>query len=249
MANGLYSVQGSPEIFSLMASSKKRATAIELWHNRLGHSNKNTIKKMHRENSVLGMNLEEKPFNSTTECEPCLEGKQTRLQLKKKTSVAKKTGEIIYSDVFGPLPVEILGGGKYFVTFTDGYSRYLEVYIIRKKSEVAGKFMQFQKRFERQNETTIKQLYSDNGGEYEAISDYRKGQGIEWEPTAPYTPQRNGISERANRTLLNMVLTMLAQSGLPAVFWAEAVVTAAGTRNLTGISRLAMKTPTEVLTG
>ncbi|GJU34055.1 retrovirus-related pol polyprotein from transposon TNT 1-94 [Tanacetum coccineum] len=41
--------------------------------------------------------------------------------------------------------------------------------------------------------------------------------------TAPYTPQQNGIAERKNRTIMNMVRSMLSGKKLPKIFWPEAV--------------------------
>ena len=38
--------------------------------------------------------------------------------------------------------------------------------------------------------------------------------GIEHEVTAPYTPQHNGLSERRNRTLLDMARSMLKEKKL-----------------------------------
>ncbi|GJV32681.1 retrovirus-related pol polyprotein from transposon TNT 1-94 [Tanacetum coccineum] len=40
------------------------------------------------------------------------------------------------------------------------------------------------------------------------------------------TPQKNGVAERRNRTLIEAARTMLADSKLPTTFWAEAVNTA-----------------------
>ncbi|GJT11366.1 zinc finger, CCHC-type containing protein [Tanacetum coccineum] len=47
--------------------------------------------------------------------------------------------------------------------------------------------------------------------------------GIIYETTAPYTPQQNGVSERKNRVLKEMVDSMLSYSGLSQVFWGEAM--------------------------
>ncbi|KAB2625515.1 hypothetical protein D8674_017175 [Pyrus ussuriensis x Pyrus communis] len=41
-----------------------------------------------------------------------------------------------------------------------------------------------------------------------------------------YTPQQNGVSERKNRTVVEMAKSMLHEKGLPYMFWAEAVNTA-----------------------
>ncbi|KAH9321590.1 hypothetical protein KI387_016229, partial [Taxus chinensis] len=50
--------------------------------------------------------------------------------------------------------------------------------------------------------------------------------GIQQHLTAPYTPQQNGISERHNRTVMEMAHCMLSTAKLEDQFWAEAVQTA-----------------------
>ncbi|GKC21749.1 zinc finger, CCHC-type containing protein [Tanacetum coccineum] len=49
--------------------------------------------------------------------------------------------------------------------------------------------------------------------------------GIIHETTIPYTPQQNGISERKNMVLKEMVNSMLSCSGLSQGFWGEAMLT------------------------
>ncbi|GAU23520.1 hypothetical protein TSUD_39990 [Trifolium subterraneum] len=47
--------------------------------------------------------------------------------------------------------------------------------------------------------------------------------GIKRQLTTAYTPQQNGVSERKNKTLLNMVRSMLAGRNVPKTFWPEAL--------------------------
>ncbi|GKC70492.1 retrotransposon protein, putative, ty1-copia subclass [Tanacetum coccineum] len=65
----------------------------------------------------------------------------------------------------------------------------------------------FKNKVENQLEKTIKALQSDQGGEYisQQFKDYPKACGIVQQLTPPYTPQHNDVSERRNRTLLDMV--------------------------------------------
>jgi transposase InsO family protein len=48
-------------------------------------------------------------------------------------------------------------------------------------------------------------------------------QGIKRQLTAAYTPQQNGVSERKNGTLLNMVRSMISGMKVPKEFWPDAV--------------------------
>ncbi|GKD75350.1 zinc finger, CCHC-type containing protein, partial [Tanacetum coccineum] len=43
------------------------------------------------------------------------------------------------------------------------------------------------------------------------------------ETTAPYTPKQNGVAERKNRALKEMVNSMLSYSGLSKGFWGESI--------------------------
>ena len=49
--------------------------------------------------------------------------------------------------------------------------------------------------------------------------------------TPPGTPQRNGVSERRNHTLLDMVQSMMSLTDLPLSFWGYALETATFTLN------------------
>ncbi|CAN1732007.1 Copia protein, partial [Linum perenne] len=66
--------------------------------------------------------------------------------------------------------------------------------------------------------------------------------------TAPYCPQQNGIAERKNRTLNDMMNAMLLSSGLPNEMWGEAILSA--TKILNRVPHKALnKTPFELWKG
>ena len=126
----------------------------------------------------------------------------------------------MHNDVCGPLSTNARGGYSYFVTFTDDFSRYGYVFLIRHKSETFDKFKEFKNEVENQLNKKIKVLRSDRGGEYlstEFLS-YLKDCGIVSQLTPPGTPQWNGVSERRNRTLMDMVRSMMSAATLPASF-------------------------------
>ncbi|GJS48954.1 retrotransposon protein, putative, ty1-copia subclass [Tanacetum coccineum] len=74
----------------------------------------------------------------------------------------------------------------------------------------------------------IKALQSDRGGEYlsQEFKEYLGKNGIVHLLTSPYTPQQNGVSERRNCTLLNMVRSMFNLTTLPLSFWDYALESA-----------------------
>nr|GFC83828.1 retrotransposon protein, putative, Ty1-copia subclass [Tanacetum cinerariifolium] len=80
----------------------------------------------------------------------------------------------------------------------------------------------------------IKVLRSDRGGEYLSIEffDHLKNCGVVSQLTPPRTPQMNGVAERRNRTLLDMVRSMMCRATLPISFWGYALETAAHILNL-----------------
>ena len=123
------------------------------------------------------------------------------------------------------------------------------VSLMVRKSEVLQKFKGFEAMFERRFDVSIKNVCSDNGGEYEGMLNYLslKGNGVR--RAAPYTPEQNGVTQRTKRTVIDMARSMLSHSGLSAQFWGEAVTPAADICNHVGTRKCGMKTPLELLTG
>lgn len=69
---------------------------------------------------------------------------------------------------------------KYYITFTDNFSRYGHVYLIKHKSQTFEKLKEFQNEIENQFDKKIKVLRSNRGGEYLSIefNDHLKNYGI-----------------------------------------------------------------------
>ncbi|GJS40494.1 retrotransposon protein, putative, ty1-copia subclass [Tanacetum coccineum] len=103
---------------------------------------------------------------------------------------------------------------------------------------------------ENQLRKTIKSLRSDRGGEYmsQEFLDHLKEHNIIAHQTPPYTSQHNGVSERRNRTLLDMVHSMMSQTTLPKSFWDYALESAARILNIV-LTKKVDKIPYEVWHG
>ena len=91
---------------------------------------------------------------------------------------------------------------------------------MRRKSEAFEKFKKFRAEVENQLGKHIKAIQSDRGGEYllRDFKDYLTQNGIVSQLTAPRTPQQNGVAEKRNRTLLEMVRSMMSYSTSPISF-------------------------------
>ena len=153
--------------------------------------------------------------------EECVQAKQHKNSFKKDAgSKSKAILEVIYSDVYGPIQVDSMGGNKYFVTFIDDFSQKLWTYLIKKKSDVIEVFSKFKSMVERQSGQKFKVLRTDGGGEY-VLKDFDKlceKEGILDEVVPPYTPQQNETAEKKNQTIMNMVKSMLKDKHLPKEF-------------------------------
>ena len=131
------------------------------------------------------------------------------------------------------MSIDARGGYRYFHTFTNDLSRYGYIYLMKHKSETFEKFKEFQSEVENHRNMKIKFLRSDRGGEYLSYEFglHLKQHGIVSQLTPPRTPQHNGVSERRNCTLLDMVRSMMSLTNLPLSFWVCDLETAAFTLN------------------
>ena len=166
-------------------------------------------------------------------CQACIEGKKS---CDPYTAVGSKSTErlqLVHSDVCGPVQTMSLGGGLYFVTFIDDYTRCVKVYCLRAKDQVFDKFREFEVRVTNETRLKIKTLQTDGGGEYTLakFENFLKQKGIQHEITAAYSPQQNGLAERMNRTLVESARSMIFNAKLSKANWGEAVTMAAYVRN------------------
>ena len=162
------------------------------------------------------------------DCHSCKLGKSKVLPFLVHTSHVIAPFHLIHSDVWGMAPITSHANYKYFVTFIDDYSRFTWIYFLHSKNEVFSVFKIFYAYVQTQFSTKIKILRSDNGGEYTShlFQDFLQNHGIIHQRSCPSTPQQNGVAERKNRHLLDMVRTLLLESSTPSRFWYEALSTA-----------------------
>jgi len=117
-------------------------------------------------------------------------------------------------------------GHMYGLTFTEMATRYRVFYPLVKKSDTLKAFMSLHAEIISLG-YKIKQLKSDNGGEYISgeFKEFCVLKEISQRFTTPHTPQSNSVSERFNRILGEHTRSMLHSANLPNHLWPSVMQT------------------------
>jgi transposase InsO family protein len=151
-------------------------------------------------------------FEKDTSCGTCQVGKQVGAQHHAKNIMTIiRPVEMIHMDLFGTIAYISIGGNKYGIIIIDDYYRFTWVFFLQDKSEPQEVLKKFLKRAQNEFDAKVMRIISDNGTEFKntQVKDYLDEEGIKHEFSAPYTTQPNGVAERKNRTLIEMIRTML----------------------------------------
>ena len=111
------------------------------------------------------------------------------------------------------------------------------LYLLRSKDEALDVFKVFKAKVKNQCRKHIKIVRSDRGGEYYgkyiengqapgAFAKFLQENGIVAQYTMPGFSDHNGVAERRNRTLMDMVRSMRINTKLPQYLWTETLKTA-----------------------
>ena len=135
--------------------------------------------------------------------------------------------ELIHTYIFEPFPTVSWNDQQYFITFIGDFSRYGYLYLIHEKSQSLEVFKSFKVEVENQLNKKIKKVRSGRGGEYydkydgsgeqhpRPFAKFLEEGGIVPHYSMPGSTSMNGVAERQNRTLKDMVRSMISHSNLP----------------------------------
>lgn len=163
---------------------------------------------------------------STVTCADCINEKQHYDPIPSKSNWrATQKLELIHSDICGPINPISNSNKRYILLLIDDYSRKAWVYFLVEKYEALNSFKCFKVMVEKEVKMSIKFLRTDRGGEFNSneFNDFCKQSGIKRQLTTSYTPQQNGVAQRKNRTVMNMVCSMLFDKNISKTFWPEVV--------------------------
>jgi hypothetical protein len=198
---------------------------IWLWNIRMCHIHFDNLVKVNKREAVREIPQITKPTN--TLCKHCQHKKQTKTRFKSKEYSMTRPLEIMHIDLVGPTTTTGLKSEKYFVLLVYDYKRMTTVFFLMNKSKSFEKFKVYKEMVENEMDLKIKFLRYNNGGEFTSkeFMDYCSRHGIKRQFFIARTPQNNGVVERKNRTIQEMVRTMIMDSKLTDIFLTQEVHT------------------------
>jgi len=200
--NGLYKAE---RVYA--AATPEERMDLATLHRHLAHIAPDTIWKMVKRGIIEGIKLVDD--GATITCEACEQAKATHKEIQKEREapLADALGTEVHSDVWGPSPIPSLGGRRYYVMFTDDYSRHTWLTAMRTKDETLAAYKAYAAWLSTQHGVKIKWLRSECGGEYTSgtFSKFLMDQGTEQWLTTRDTLQHNGVVESLNHCLIKRV--------------------------------------------
>jgi hypothetical protein len=215
---------------SLLATpQEERVKAVELVHRRYGHPSKAAMRDLLRLGEVKGFTTTDLDVFFSKSCPPCRTGKLTKSPFPIIERQATLPLQRLHSDLAGKFPFTSFGGAQYFIIVRDEASGYIDGEPLKDKTDTLDAFKRVYFRMKAEFESSKVEvaasttLQTDNGSEYtsRAFRSFLAGEGITHRLSIPYTPEQNGLSERAVRTVKEKVATLLAEADLSKRYWAE----------------------------
>ena len=142
-------------------------TTSSKWHYRLGHSSSSIFKHIVSSFQLKWSNS----CNTNLNCNACQCNKSHKLPFSVSTLTTASLLEVIFSNVW-TLPIQSIDDFKYYVIFIDHFIKYMWFYPLKIKSHVFNVFVHFKSLVENHFQQKIVTLYSDNRGEFQALSTF-----------------------------------------------------------------------------
>ena len=192
----------------------------------MGHFGWDALKQL--EKADRGVEIQDGHTKPQQICESCAVGKGVAKRTSKEKPercTAAANLERLHSDICGPVLPASRKGNTSFILFIDEKTRAINGYAIKAKSQAPDKIESAILEFERRDRRhKVQRLRCDNAKELisKRVQEMLLKRGIVPETSAPYSPNQNGLVERYNRTVLEMIRCLLHQANFPAYLWEDA---------------------------
>ncbi|KAK7583642.1 hypothetical protein V3481_012924 [Fusarium oxysporum f. sp. vasinfectum] len=237
--------QQAPSAFS--SSSEPRPEQVQeatRWHQRLGHLNPEALEQLVRH--TTGARIKG-PIR--IDCRPCSEAKATRI-ISRRGPHAKAPRPFwrIYIDVFHLH--ESYNGKKTALLIKDEFTGMIFAYFHTEATQAAllGSLKSFESMIQRQYALGLCRIHRDNDPSLRtAYEDWIHQEGIQDEPTAPYTSAQNGPAERSGGVIATKARSMQLGANIPPELWPETWSAAVYLHNRSPQQSTGWKTPFQQL--
>ena len=220
------------------------AADLQLWHERLGHTNIASLKLIYRTGGIDGFEIDHDPeHKEQCQCPTCMMTKAQKQHMPNKPrafdpNIGKPLQDIV-SDV-KVIGADSMNGARYFVTFIDVWSRHCTAYFLEKKSDVSQAWSEYLA-WTRREGYVVKTITTDNGGEYwskqtesgellvdeETLAQFENvcqnnGTGLpitHIKTAGPNHSDMNPIAERYNRKIMDIANAQMYHAKLSTGFW------------------------------
>ncbi len=227
-------------------------TAAMIAHQRFGHQSLRRLVRM--ASRVDGMPVTAEQLRQQEQagvmCHPCAHTKPLRAHRPAASAPAQEMMERLHLDIWGPVGKPTPQGHKYWLIFVEEYSRMAFIRLLRSRDEAQDQIKAVIRWLERQTREPLRGLRNDGARELisSSLEQWLERRGVQHEQTARYSPESNGMAERANRTIADMVRCAMKDSEAPLEFWGEAALYMAEVHNVSPAAGVAT-TPWEVFYG
>jgi len=226
------------------------ALSPALWHCRLGHLGLDSVRTLLTKDSATGLKFSGS-FDPVC-CVPCILGKAPQQPYTHLGNRAAGVGDLLHMDTCGPFPTATPLGKRYFHVILDDCSNFGFTALLHARPDAVPFYKNTEAFLERKTGRRVLTVHMDGARELSEneLAGHFCTAGIAVQVTAPYAHSQNGKAERYVRTLEDGSQVLLADSGLPASFWGDAVLTVQYVCNRVPTSTLPLdKTPHEVFYG
>ncbi|KAJ3701119.1 hypothetical protein LUZ61_004824 [Rhynchospora tenuis] len=211
LSNGLYALSQDCSTSSQQQLFLASLDSSVLWHYKLAHCSVNVLDRLRKARIIVS-----KPI-SCNNCIGCNKAKAHKLPFMLSNSTTSKPLELIHSDMWGPSPVASERGNRYYVSFTDDFTRFTWLFPCACKSDVPSIFDKFRARVENLLTAKIQRFQCDGGTEFKPIMSHHSD--ITFQVSCPHTPEQNGVAERKHRHIVELGLANMFHSSIPLKYW------------------------------
>jgi histone deacetylase 1/2 len=149
--NGIYPPHTLTSPSTSPTSYLSKRVSVPQWHTRLGHPALRTAKAILSKFHLAVTNNKYFPVNHA-----CQLGKSHKLPFHLLNSVSSSPFKLIFMDIWGPLPTKSIYGNKYYLSIINDFSKFIWLFLIDAKSQIAHTFINFQLQIERYFNCKIK---------------------------------------------------------------------------------------------